>query len=310
MRSTARVRIHRSVSILAIAGCLSLAGAAQAAGSTTYFGADKSGNLVSVAVTGNQAGTPAVLRHGNPETEQLSPADSDGGVIAGLVADIDAGTTSLFTYDTKTDQFNDLATLGHHVLATAVYGHGGHIVYAVKLKHTWAIRSVSAAGGTPTTRYTSKSWAPIHLDVSETGRRIFFSATKTVLLAADNNSQTQVATVFRLNAHGTKKLVRQVAEPLSYEQVRLSPDGSKLAIVRQRSSGSPRSRFTTINLATGNVRTVLKSYANPIAGLAWAADGSSLVFRDLTGWARVDLHGRIDAIAKTAKLAAPVLAQP
>ena len=297
MRSTGTVLTRCTVALLAAATCLVVAGSATATSSTGYVATDGSGNLVRVAVTGNGAGTASVVVHGNRETRQLSPAGSDGGTIVGLIADIDAGTTTLFTYDASTDQFHDLSSLGTAVRSAAIYAGGDRIAYWVKRKHTYAIRSVAATGGTPTTLYTSTRWVPWDIAVSEDGRQVFFSA-----------SDSRVSNVFRLTPNGKTKVERTVANPLSYSQLELSPDGTRLAVVRQRVSGTPRSRFAVVNLATGHVRAVLRSYANPIAGLAWAADGSSLVFRDLTGWARLGLHGRLDAIAKTAKLHYPVLA--
>jgi hypothetical protein len=306
--STATVLIRRFGLALAVSSGLILAGSARAADSTDYFGADKSGDLVRVTVTGNHAGATAVVRQGNPETQQTSPAGSDGGVIVGLVADSNAGTTKLFTYDTATQHFTDLSSLGSHIAAATIYDGGARIAYSQALKHRYVIRSAPATGGPTTTLFSSKAWKPWDVAVSESGRRVYFSATETVAFAGQPSSDTQRSNVFGVTATGKKKLERTVAQPLSYTQIELSPSGGKLAVVRQRLTGTPRTRFSVVKLSTGHVRTVLRSYANSVAGIAWAADGSSLVFRDETSWGRLSLTGQIDAITRTSKLSFPVLA--
>jgi len=301
------VRIHRFALIAAVVATAALAFPAGAADGTDYYGADKSGNLVHVTVSGDQAGPTDIVHKGNPETQQTSPAGSDGGVIVGLVTDINAGTTTLFTYDTAAQQFHDLSSLGSHIGAATIYDGGARIAYSRALKHRYVIRSAPAAGGTPTTLFSSKGWQPLDIAVSENGTRVYFAGSEAVSFAGQPNSDTHRSNVFRVTASGKSKLERTVADPLAYTQIQLSPGGGKLAVVRQRLTGS-RSRFTVVRLSTGHVRTVLKSYANSIAGIAWAADGSSLVFRDETSWGRLTLTGHISAIAKTSKLSFPVLA--
>lgn len=302
---------HRLVPVLAalaVAGCLAATPSVEASTATSYFAGDRSGDLVKVTVTGNRAEATSVIRKGNPETQQLSPAGSDGGVIVGLAADIDAGTTTLFTYDTARRQFHDLSSLGRHIVAAAIYEHGTRIAYSRKTRHAYVIRSVPADGGAPKTLFSSSTWNPWDIAISEDGKHLYCSASEAVSFAGQPNSDTHRSTVFRVAASGRTKLEPDVGAPLFYTQIQLSPDDTELAVVRQRVSGSPRSTFTVVTLSSGNVRTVLKSYANPIAGIAWAADASSLVFRDATGWVRLGLTGRVDAIAKTSSLAAPALA--
>ncbi len=171
--------IRRFGLALAVSSGLILAGSARAADSTDYFGADKSGDLVRVTVTGNHAGATAVVRQGNPETQQTSLAGSDGGVIVGLVADSNAGTTKLFTYDTATQHFTDLSSLGSHIAAATIYDGGARIAYSRALKHRYVIRSAPATGGPTTTLFSSKAWKPWDVAVSESGRRVYFSATET-----------------------------------------------------------------------------------------------------------------------------------
>lgn len=302
------MHIPRIALIGTVAASSLLAVSAGATTSTDYYGADKSGNLVRVAISGDKAGPSDVVRKGNPESAQTSPAGSDGGVIVGLVADINAGTTTLFTFDTATQQFHDLSSLGSDIGAATIYDGGDRIAYSRALKHRYVIRSAPATGGTPTRLFSSKSWQPWDIAVSENGKRVYFSARQAVSFAGQPDSDTHRSNVFRVTATGKKRLERTVADPLAYTQIQLSPGGGKLAVVRQRLTGTSRSRFSVVRLSTGHVRTVLKSYANSIAGLAWAADGGSLVFRDETSWGRLTLSGQISAIANTSKLSFPVLA--
>jgi len=302
------VLLHRLAIISTIVSCAALPGPARAATSADYFAADNSGDLVRVTVTGDKAGPPATVLKGNPETRQTSPAGSDGGVTVGLVADIDAETTTLFTYDTAARQLHDLSSLGSHIGAAAIYAGGGRIAYSETLRHRYVIRSVPAAGGTPTTVFSSRTWQPWGIAVSENGKHVFFAGREAVSFAGQPDSDTHRSGVFRVTSDGKRKLEPLVADPLAYTELHLSPGGKRLAVVRQRLTGTSRARVTVVKPSTGHVRTVLKSYANSIAGLAWAADGSSLVFRDETSWGRLTLTGGLTAIAKTSKLSYPVLA--
>ena len=300
--------LPRLAIISAAVGCSVLTAPAQAATSTDYFAADSSGSLVRVTVTDDHAGSPAVVHKGNPETQQTSPAGSDGGVIVGLVADVNAGTTTLFTYDTVAKQFRDLSSLGDQIGAAAIYDGGARVAYSQTLPHRYVIRSVPAAGGSPTTLFSSRGWQPWDVAVSESGKRVFFAGREAVSFAGQPSSDTHRSGVFRVTPNGKRKIEPLVADPLAYTQIQLTPSGRNLAVVRQRLSGTSRSRFTVVRLSTGHVRTVLTSYANAVAGLAWAPDGSSLVFRDETSWGRLTLAGGVSAISKTSKLTFPVLA--
>lgn len=308
-----RVRLFGTVLSAAAVGSVVLlavpAGAAAGSAGTDYYGAASNGDLVRVTVTHDKASAPTVIRKGNPETQQLGPVGSDAGVIVGTAADIDAGTTTLFTVSTRTGRVHDLSGLGSTIGSAAIYDSGRRIVYSVRLAHAYAIRSVAATGGSPTTIYRSKTWSPWAVAVTENGRSVFFSASKAVRLAGSSTT-THKSTVWRIDSDGTKQRVEPtVAEPQYYTQLALSPDGSAVGVVRQRLSGRPRAAFSTVSVATNRVTTVLTGYGNPIAGVTWTANGSSMVFRDANTWGRVTTKGVLWSIRGTTKLSSPVLAR-